>query len=241
MQPTLTPRPATPNTAPRMDLYVAIHKALRGFMTETLARVGRIDVLDDDEMARTLGQLDDLLTFCEGHVKHENEFIHAAIEARQPAGSARTADDHEDHLETLAVLRNQAFALKAAVPATRTTLALRLYRHLALFVAENLHHMHLEETANNATLWALYTDEELHAIHDRLLATITPAEQMLVARWMIPALSPSERAGLMSGMRAGMPFEAFAAVLEVVRPHIDAPGWAKLMRALGLASPVKFA
>ena len=32
---------------------------------------------------------------------------------------------------------------------------------LALFIADNFQHMHVEETAHNAVLWARYTDAEL--------------------------------------------------------------------------------
>jgi len=56
----------------------------------------------------------------------------------------------------------------------RAALAQRLYRHLALFIGENLQHMQVEETENNAALWALYSDDELAAIHDRLLASVPP-------------------------------------------------------------------
>ena len=79
--------------------------------------------------------------------------------------------------------------------------ALRLYRHLALFVAENFQHMHIEETVNNAALWACYSDAELLEIHGRLLASMPPQEHLLVARWMVPALSPVERAGMLNGGR----------------------------------------
>ena len=41
-------------TAPRLDLYAPIHKALRSFMSDTLVRVGRIDVADAEDMHSTL-------------------------------------------------------------------------------------------------------------------------------------------------------------------------------------------
>ncbi|HEY9239150.1 MAG TPA: hypothetical protein VIP10_09970, partial [Burkholderiaceae bacterium] len=97
--------PAAVNAPERVNLYVEIHKALRSFMCDTLGRVGRVDVLDADELAGTLGQLDALLALCRSHIQHENDFLHSAIEARLPAGSARTASDHDDHFESIAMLR----------------------------------------------------------------------------------------------------------------------------------------
>ena len=177
----------TPASAPRVDLYASIHKALRLFMTDTLVRVGRMDLGDTTEAALTLAQTQDLLDLCEAHLAHENEFVHAAIEARQPGGARRTGDDHVEHLASIEALRDETGALQTAAAAHKPALVLRLYRHLALFVAENFQHMHFEETHNNAALWAMYSDAELHALHRRILASIEPQESLLVMRWMIPS------------------------------------------------------
>jgi hypothetical protein len=178
----------------RFDMYAAIHKGLRHCMSSALLRVGQVDVFDADDLQRTLVELDDLLDFCLAHIEHEDDFVHTAIEARRAAGARRTADEHAGHLDSIAALRADAHALQQAEASQRTALALRLYRHLALFVAENFQHMHIEETANNQALWALYTDAELHAIHGALLQSLTPLEQQVSLRWMVPALNPAERA-----------------------------------------------
>ncbi len=225
-----TPAAAAAAT-PRVDLYAAVHKGLRLFMTDTLARVGRLDVGDDDEIKATLGQLDTLLSICRSHLGHENEFVHTAIEARQPGGSMRIEGEHEEHLSAIAALASDAAALRALPTAAA---AQRLYRRLAIFVAENLQHMDVEETAHNAALWSAYTDLELMAIHERLLASIEPAEMATSLRWMVPAMSPAERAGMLGGMATQMPPEAMREVLAKVRALLDDRAWAKLARALNL-------
>jgi hypothetical protein len=232
--------PVTMTTAPRFDMYAPIHKALRNFMSETLVRVGRLDVADPHDLGAALEQLDALLGLCLSHIEHENQFVHTAIEARQPGAAVRTGADHHEQRDSIDVLRAEADALHGAAPALRPALAQRLYHHLSLFVAENFQHMHIEETLNNAALWAAYSDAELIEFHDRLVAATPPQEFMLVARWMVPALSPMERAGLLGGIQAQTPPEAFLGVLAGVRPHVDAIGWDKLLRAVGVA-PQAFA
>ena len=235
---TLTPTAhaaAASGTAPRFDMYAGIHKALRSFMGETLVRVGRADVTDPDDLHAALEQLETLLTLCLSHIEHENEFVHTAIEARQPGGAARCGGDHVEHRDSIDALRTEAAALRSAAARVQPALALRLYHHLSLFVAENFQHMHIEETVNNAALWAAYSDAELIEIHDRLAASIAPPEFVLVARWMVPALNPTERAMLLGGIRAHTPPEAFLGLLAGVRPHIDTRGWDKLARAVGVA------
>jgi hypothetical protein len=225
---------ASRDQANRMDLYVSIHKALRHFMTDTLTRVGRIDVTDRTDRDAALDQLDELLALCLAHLRHENEFVHTAIEARQPAGSRRIADEHVEHADSIAALQGEATALRAASDVEAERLALRLYRHLALFIAENFQHMHFEETVHNTLLWQHYSDAELGALHGRIMAGIAPQEHLLVARWMLPASTPAERALIAGAAKAQMPPEALLGVMSVVRPHLDDRGWAKLAAAIGI-------
>jgi len=220
--------------APRFDMYGPIHKALRSFMCDTLVRIGRMDPTDTLDRDEALAALDTLLTFCAGHLTHENDYVHAAIEARQSGGAQRTAHDHVEHVASIQALRAEAQALRDAAPQGAVLLAHRLYHHLALFVAENFQHMHVEETVNNAALWALYSDAELVEIHDRLLASLHPAEHLLVARWMVPAVAPQMREILMGQAKAQMPPESFLGVVGLVRPHLDTRGWERLAGAIGV-------
>jgi hypothetical protein len=220
--------------APRMDMYSGIHKAIRALMADTLLAVGRMDADDELELAQTTERVLELLDFCANHLKHENDFVHAAIEARAPGASERIAHEHEEHQQHIAALGRLVASLRAAVPPQRAAAAQELYRELALFIADNFRHMHVEETAHNAVLWARYTDAELVEIHDRLVASIPPGEMMVTARWLVPFLNPAERVGMLSGVRQNAPAPAFQAILDTVRPHLAEGEWAKLARGLGL-------
>jgi hypothetical protein len=95
--------------------------------------------------------------------------------------------------------------------------------------------MHIEETANNAALWAHYTDEELMALHKRLLDSIEPQDKLESMRWMLPALTPQQRAAMLSEVQAEAPPEVLEMLVGTVRPHLAAGDWSKLARSLGLA------
>jgi hypothetical protein len=171
-------------------------------------------------------------------VHHENTFVHTAIEARQPGAAAKVAEEHVEHAESIAALREEAAALQAAPDYAAAALALRLYRHLALFVAENLQHMHIEETVHNALLWQQHSDAELAELHGRLLASLSPEAKQLAARWMVPASTPAERAAMIGGMKAELPPEALLGVMVMLRPHLDPAGWTKLANAAGVGSQI---
>lgn len=218
----------------RFNLYAGIHKALRAFMTDTLLMVGRADPTDDAEVAHAVTQVNELMALCVNHVAHENRFVHPALDARCPGVSSTVAQEHDGHLHHIAHLRDAAQALPGCETVEREAGLQALYLALALFVADNLQHMHTEETVHNAALWAAYTDVELIAVHDALVATVPPAEMMLVMRWMLPNLSAPERLGVMQGMRAGAPAPVFEGMAEAARGLLDTHNWSKLARGLAL-------
>ena len=218
----------------RMDLYVSIHKALRRFMTDTLTRVGRIDVADRADRDEALGQLERCSASASPPAARER--IRPRRDRGAPAGRAskrRRRARRARRVDRRAA--GEAAALRDARGVRRRALALRLYRHLALFVAENFQHMHIEETVHNALLWQHYSDAELAELHGRLLASI-PGRKELVARWMVPASTPAERATMIGGMKAEVAPEALLGVMAMLRPHLDAAGWAKLAAAAGVGA-----
>lgn len=218
----------------RFNLYAGIHKALRAFMADTLLTVGRTDPTDDAELSRTVAQVDGLMALCANHVAHENTFVHPALEARCPGVCSRVAQEHVDHLHHIQHLRDAAQALPSREADDREAGLHALYLALALFLADNLQHMHTEETAHNAALWAAYTDAELVEVHNALVATIPPAEMMPVMRWMLPNLNAPERLAVMQEMRTGAPAPVFEGMLDATRGMLNAHNEMKLARGLGL-------
>lgn len=223
----MTPPSAGPSG--RLDIYAPIHRALRLFMSAMLARVGALDVNDAREVSTVLDQLEALLELCREHALIENQIVHPAIEAARPGATLRVHGEHAQHLKAIVALEAETVALRVFPNAAP---ALRLYRNLALFVAENFEHMHLEETAHNDALWAGYDDAAIAAIEQRIVAQSTPQQRAQVLRWMTPALPPHERAERFRLLQAGLPPPAFAAMLEVARDVLDERGWAKLNAAL---------
>ncbi|MBP8306903.1 MAG: hypothetical protein KAY46_06530 [Burkholderiaceae bacterium] len=235
----LTTRPyhqpaSTSDSRHRLDLYTPIHKALRAFLSDTLVRVGAMDATDPQERADTCGQVLALLDLMLSHLSHENTFIHTALDSRSPGLSDDIAREHDHHRESLADLGVLARALGETDATHADQLALRLYRHLADFTAENFVHMREEEVVVNARLWARFSDEELNAIHDRLLASIPPDEMAFTLRWLVTALNMRELTKLFGGVRDNAPAPVFVAMFEIARAHMPPARFARLAGALGL-------
>lgn len=52
-------------------------------------------------------------------------------------------------------------------------------------------------------------------------------------RWMVPAMTPAERAAMFVPMQQQLPPEAIRGVIESIHPYLDDTAWAKL--TLGIA------
>lgn len=219
----------------RFNLYAGIHKALRALLADTLCRLGRTDPSQPGDVAAAMDHLQGVLHFCHSHVQHENRFVHPALECRQAGLTQAVAHDHDGHVEHIGELAGLAQAVRDADDAERAGLLHTLYLRFSLFVADNLSHMQVEETDLNNALWSLYSDAELIALHDALVATIPMDETLLTMRWMLPQMHAGERLATLQGMRAGgAPAEALAAVLDAALPHMSPADGAALLRGLGL-------
>lgn len=225
-----------PSPAARYELYAPIHKALRAFMTDTLTAVGRMDAQDAEDLQQTLTQLGALLDLLQAHLTHENDFVHPAIEAGRAGAAAHIERDHVEHRRELDALRAASAAVSVAPAGQRGVAALALYRQLALFVAENFEHMHYEETEHQRLLTAVYTDAELLALEQRIVASLSPETAGLVMRWMLPYLNHAERSAMLCGMRQQAPAEVFDGVMALAREHLRPRDWFKLVGSLSQES-----
>lgn len=231
--PSRTPTSLSPVAAPpRHDIYAFIHKGLRAALTDALLAVGRLDSGDPVEVSQAVAGVRDLLEFCRDHLETENAFVHTAMEARRPGSTRRIGAEHVEHAAAIAALQGQVEALARSPAASRGAIAARLYRDLARFVGDNFVHMYVEEVEHNRVLWAIYSDTELCALESEIKAHLPPAAMLRALRWMLPAMTPAERGGMLRAMREGAPAPVFGGVLSLARDHVDERGWRKLEAAL---------
>ena len=219
-------------TAPnRYDMYAGIHQGLRAMMTDTLVRVGRTDPADDADVAGMIETVGLLVRLCDNHVHDENTFIHPALEWARPGSSHRIAAEHVEHRRELDDLDAAATAIGLLASGRAAPIA-RLYRHLALFVADNFEHMAYEEAEHNQALWQAYGDAELATIEQAIVSSIEPSLMAQYLHWIVPALAHPQRLAMLADMRDNAPPPVFEAVLQLARERLSAPDWCKLEAAL---------
>ena len=219
-------------TVVEKDLYYAVHKGIRLANARLLIALGQADASDEASIIQVLGALAAHLDLSLQHLTHENDKIHAVVEARVPGGSDHQGEDHDHHLKAFAELRRMAEDV-AAAGADRPVKLRRLYQRFALFMADDLTHMHEEETELMPLIAAHFSPEEIDGIEHSIVANIPPAKMAGFGRFMLGAASRSERIAMVTGMRQAMPEEAFDGLFAAI---MGAPwrfgDWEKMERAL---------
>lgn len=205
----------------RYDLYGPVHKGLRLTLSNLLVRLGSADFRPGPDADALIADFRAYLALGAAHLAHEEAFVHRALEARLPKAAERLECQHRGHALHFAELETLVRAIEAATPEHRAARGKDLYLAFSRFVAEDLTHMHEEETVTRPTLCALFTDAEQQALEGAIIASLSPDENLAFMRMMLPAMTPAERLGLMRGMQAAAPPEAVSAVLEfAARPTL---------------------
>lgn len=198
------------------DFYYAVHKGIRLANARLLIRLGRADAGDAHEVEAVLADLRDHLTMGLSHLTHENREIHSALDARCPGASEHAGEDHDHHERAFGELETLAGEVERAAMPFRAEALRRLYQRFALFVADDLEHMHEEETVLMPLLVRNFTRDELHGIEMRIVTSIPFEKNVLFMRAMLPAASLPERRAMLDGMAAAMPGEAFDGLMAAV-------------------------
>jgi hypothetical protein len=189
----------TTSPFPRVDLYTTIHKGIRALLFDVTAAAARLDASRDEDVDDLVDRVERLLRFLDEHAEHEDAEVLPAVRRVAPAIEAGLAADHRalDGLQQQVGIAAEALAV--ADGDERPALAADLCRRLNQLTAAHLSHMHREETEANPALWAGFGDEELLAIQLRIIGDIAPDRFEEWMTFVLPALSPAERAQMAGG------------------------------------------
>jgi len=214
----------------RHNIYTLIHKGIRRQLCQCLGTLGGTDPGDRGALQQALQELEVTLTVCREHLEHENTFIHPALMGCNSGAPLQTAGEHEEHRQAIAELRELASRVPALHADSRAAALYELYQSFALFVAENLHHMQVEETLNSQLLWENFTDDQILAIEYQLVSSLTPFQSEQSLQLILGAGNHSERSGMLEALNVGMPADEMRRLMAYLQQTLAATEWDKLSR-----------
>lgn len=205
----------------RINFYKAIHKAIRAMLSDLVAKSGRLDFTDAQALALFRGDAQYAFEFLADHAHHENEFVMPLVAAATPELAATVGAAHEDQDAEIAGLAS-LLARIDPMAADASQLGHEFVVGLARLTGDLLMHMSDEEQLLMPALWTRYTDEELLAVNDRIIASIPPEKLTAELLWLIPSINTQERIEMFAGAKKKMPPPVYELVRGLARGVLSA-------------------
>jgi len=160
---------------------------------ETAIKLQRTDFNNEDEAKAIIQNITSMVDLFDKHAYVEDTLVFPAVGQYEPsvvdAFEKEHVKDHElsQKLITLAAISG---SLEAADEKIQLGSVVR--KSFVEFLVFNLEHMAKEEHIINNLLWRYYSEEEIHAIEQKIISSQTPESVAIVAKWMLRGLSNQE-------------------------------------------------
>ena len=185
--------------------------------------IQRTDFSDDEQGRATLRKLRCVLELYGQHGKHEDEKIFPSVADADSSVVQALEKEHDKDEQLVNDLLLLIRTYKTAA-GERERMQTGYAIHIAFqeFVAFNLQHMVREEKLINPLLWQKFTDEEIVAMQQRVVATITPEDNAKYSRWMLQGCNNRELGTWLANVQARAPREAWQGLYEIALEELGA-------------------
>jgi hypothetical protein len=233
---TMTTTPLIAETAAldtvTFDIYRNIHKGIRnGLFSVTLA-AGSVDPHDAAAVKAVADRWSEMVEVLVAHAEHEDQFVQPEIERFAPAYAVEIAEAHPRLEAQMAELEILADRAAGACSEQVRTLVHRLYLGLASFTAEYLQHQEFEEFEVMVMLSQHLSYDELLAVDNAIVASITPDMMAKCAALMLPAMNIEDQTELYEGVRTAVPQEVFQGMLMLAESVLQPERYGLLLTRL---------
>ncbi|WP_066017670.1 hemerythrin domain-containing protein [Endozoicomonas atrinae] len=204
----------------RHNLYAFPHKGLRQGLTSLLSSLDTTDAEDQCAVHMLKEQASELAFMVKNHSHSENEVLMVSLAEKMGKSleTERDVEEHEKLDKQITALSEQLSELSVA-PSEENLQYIR--QQANLLIPDLLKHMQLEETRFLPLFWQYFSDTELNQLHDQVMASMTPEQIVLWLKYIVPALTPSERTGLVTLLKKNVPSDIFNQLMDVAEQTLD--------------------
>ena len=93
------------------------------------------------------------------------------------------------------------------------------------FTGFNLYHMNKEENKLNAALWENYSDQDIQAIQQKILSSISPELMALDGKWIMRGINDAELKGWLKQVKNTAPDKAFRQLISLGEKELGEIRW----------------
>ena len=199
------------------------HKYVSAALNDLERLIARTDFCDSDGVGEVKRNFEELANMLKGHAQYETERLHTLLKQKNTP-SILYAHIEEDHaaqdkqlLEIEEILR--ALLLQSSKE-KKIEEGYRLYLTYRKFVADNLAHLHEEETHILPELQKLYSDAELQQVEALTYREMAPEEMIGVIEILFPHMNTHDKQAFLSDIRSLEP-QKFEVVLKAIEPTMN--------------------
>jgi hypothetical protein len=190
----------------RYNSFNLIHKTLRHMLYDAAVLLQQTNFAETAESNAAIEKIETVVYFFVHHAHHEDNYVLPAVKKYDAALVASFEDEYEKYLglgnklkNLINIYRNVNFEEE------RMTAGSAICKAFIDFMIFNLEHMSKEEILINQVLWQHYTDEQLLAINQQIVANIQPEEMAFTSKWMIRSINNKEAIGWLLQVKAARP------------------------------------
>jgi hypothetical protein len=218
----------------RLSLALFPHKGIRNIFSMVLVSAGSIDYSNKEKVSGLFDTCTFFFELLETHSKDENTFMLSELEKKVPGSSAHDMAEHEEiEAEQLKLekMLDEIYSMSQAGE-NPDALGFKFYFELSRFQSLYFMHMIGEETETQNLLWENFTDDELISMRARIISKMEPDFLLTWTKYLIPALTPSERNQILGGMKANAPAEFFEKIMSVAEKNLPTEDYKTLLNNL---------
>lgn len=209
--------------------FAAPHKGLRNIISKFSFQLGHTDFGEPLQLNKLKALGTDMFTLLKDHVDTENDHTLKYLEERVHGASAHDKHDHEKLELIQDTLEHQLENLTGTESADEIH---SFYLNFSMFHSQYLEHIYEEETVTELLLQQNFTDEELFQHRAAIMQKISFPVMLLWMKYTIQAQSEKESLGMLAGLKAHAPEQAFKEVLGVIEAEMEIERYKSLIGKL---------
>ena len=218
----------------RLDLLTTVHKGIRAMIYETGGALQTADFADEQAAGRAADRMQPFLGLLQEHHHNEEQFLFPPVKQFEPQLVDELEAQHHEVERLLEIVSGALDGARAADAGARLGAGADLNRRFNELTAVFLEHLAYEEATLIPATWKHFTDEELGAIEESVVASMPPESLMQVVEWMFKGLNRTELVEILGDAEATMPPPALDAVkalgAEILAPDV----WEAVRTQVGL-------
>lgn len=214
--------------------FYRVHKYVTYMLYDFERLCAQTDFSDNTAVDQLQQALDNLAQLMHSHAEHEDNAIHALLRAKNVHIQDDIELDHQNHIAQFAALTQQLEQILASEEANeKIALGYDFYVDYRLFVAENVYHIHQEETVIMPELQKWYTDEELKQLSANTYGHMTAEQMIHMMQVLFPHMDINDKQSFLQDIYDAQP-EKFTVAWERVAPMLSEHERQSIPHSLGL-------